>query len=352
MSKPSDFRYLRMALMLPAGFLILRYGLPLLLPFLAGLLLALAAEAPVRFLCRKLSLDRGICSCFCVTFTLLMLTVLGLILFSVLFQGLRRLAAIAPDLESAARQGITSLQDWLLSLASAAPEGIRNLLTKLILSLFDSGTALFSQAASVLPGLAAGLLSHITGGFLGIGTAVLSAYLISARLPKLQVWFRTRLPKSWKEQILPAFRQMRTAAGGWLRAQASLLGLTGCILLIGFLLLRIPYAPIWAVLIALMDAVPMLGTGLVLIPWSIISFVQNDPVRAFGLLGIFAVATLARSTLEPRLLGRQLGLDPLVTLVALYLGYQLLGFPGLLLAPLFAATATQIFTPPQQNDKL
>ena len=343
MPTPSNFRFLRPALMLLAGFLLLRYGLPLMLPFLAGSLLALAAEAPVQFLCRKLSLGRNTASFFCVSFTLLMLTVLGLMLFSGLFQGLRRLAAIAPDLEDTARQGITSLQDWLLSLASAAPEGIRNLFTKIILGLFDSGSTWITQALSVLPGMAAGLLSRITGGFLGFGTAVLSAYLISARLPKLQDWFRRRLPDG---RVLPALRRLRHATWGWLKAQAGLLSLICGILLIGFLLLRIPHAPVWAVLIALADAVPMLGTGLVLIPWSIISFLQDNPVRSFGLLGIFIAATLVRSTLEPRLLGQQLGLDPLVTLVALYLGYQLLGVPGLLAAPLLAVTATQVFQAP------
>lgn len=346
MPTPSSFRFLRPALMLLAGFLFLRYGLPLLLPFLVGLLLALAAEAPVRFLCRRLSLGRGVASFACVSFTLLMLTVLGLLLFSAVFQGLRWLAAIAPDLADAARHGITSLQDWLLSLASAAPDGIRDLFTKIILGIFDSGSTWLRQAVSVLPGLAAGLLSHISGGFLGFGTAILSAYLISARLPKLQDWLRDRFADSRYGRILPSLRHLRSAAWGWLKAQFGLLGLIGCILLVGFLLLRIPYAPVWAVLIALADAVPMLGTGLVLIPWSIISFLQDDPIRAFGLLGIFTAATLARSTMEPRLLGRQLGLDPLVTLVALYLGYQLLGFPGLLAAPLLAVTATQLFQAP------
>lgn len=339
MPAPSYDRFLRPALLLLAVYLFLRYGLPLALPFLAGLLLALAAEPVVRFLCRRLSWKRT-AAAFCgVSLTLLLLTTLGLLLFSGAFQGLRWLASVAPDLESAARHGLTSLQDWLISLALAAPDGIRNLLTKLILSIFDNGSALFSQAASVLPGIAAGLFSRITGGFLGIGTAIFSAYLISARLPRMRLWFQQRLSGSRFSRILPALRQLRSAAGGWLNAQARLMGLTFCVLLAGFLLLGVRYAPLWAVLIAFVDAVPMLGTGLVLVPWSVICFLQDDPLRAFGLLGIFALATLIRSALEPRLVGQQLGLDPLVTLISLYLGYQLLGLPGLLTAPLLAATA-------------
>ena len=128
------------------------------------------------------------------------------------------------------------------------------------------------------------------------------------------------------------------------------MGLTFCILLAGFLLLQVPYAPLWATLIALVDAIPMLGTGLILVPWSVIRFLQQEPAQAIGLLGIFVTATLARSALEPRLVGQQLGLDPLVTLIALYLGYQLLGIPGLLVAPLLAVAAVHLVnTPPAER---
>lgn len=348
MSNQTHLRLLRWALLLPLGFLLLRYGLPLVLPFLAGFLLALAAEPAVRFLSRRLRFRRGIAAFAGVSLTLILLTGLGLLLFSLIFQGLRRLTSIAPDLETAARQGLISLQDWLLSLALSAPEGVRGLLTKTVLGLFDSGGSLFSQILSTLPGLAAGLLSHITGGFLGIGTAVLSAYLISPRLPDLKQRLMALLPDGWSRRCRPVLGQLRGAVTGWLSAQARLMGLTFCILLAGLLLLRIRHAPVWAAVIALVDAVPMLGTGLVLVPWSIVSFLQEAPARGLGLLGLFVLATVTRSVLEPRLVGHQLGLDPLLALIALYLGYQLLGLPGLLLAPVLAVAGTQLLNPPAE----
>ena len=350
MSKQTLIRLFQCLLIPALTVLLLRYGLPLFLPFLTGTLLAIAAEPPVRFLCGKLSLKRNAAAFLGVTLTLVFLSALGLMLFSGIFHGLRWLTSIMPSLVSTARQGLTTLQDWLLSLAMNAPEGIRDLLTKTILGLFDSGSTVYAQAVSALPGLAVGFLSHMTGGFLGIGTAILSAYLISSRLPRLKQWFRRRLPAQWEQKYRPALRNMRRAAGGWLKAQARLMGLTFCILLAGFLLLQVPYAPLWAALIALVDAIPMLGTGLILVPWSVIRFLQQEPAQAIGLLGIFVTATLARSALEPRLVGQQLGLDPLVTLIALYLGYQLLGIPGLLVAPLLAVSAVHLVnTPPTER---
>ena len=98
---------------------------------------------------------------------------------------------------------------------------------------------------------------------------------------------------------------------------------------------------------ALVDAFPILGTGAILVPWSILSFLQGDTLPAFGLLGLYAAAALVRSILEPRFLGKHLGLDPLVTLMALYAGYRLWGILGMILAPMLAVAATQLLTKDQ-----
>ena len=101
-------------------------------------------------------------------------------------------------------------------------------------------------------------------------------------------------------------------------------------------------APLWGFLIALVDAVPLLGTGIIMLPWAAVCFLQQAPVRGIGLVAIYAAAVTTRSILEPRLIGRQMGLDPLVTLLALYLGFRLWGVMGMLLAPMAAATAIRL----------
>ena len=121
--------------------------------------------------------------------------------------------------------------------------------------------------------------------------------------------------------------------------------------LTGLLLLKIPHAPLWAAVVALVDVFPVLGTGTVLLPWSLISFLQGDTGRAFFLLGIYGAAAVTRTVLEPRLVGKQLGLDPLVTLMALYMGYRLFGLPGMLLSPMIAVVVTQTATAEKPTEK-
>jgi len=169
--------------------------------------------------------------------------------------------------------------------------------------------------------------------------------MISARLPALRQQLRERLPQSWYSRYLPALRRVKVALGGWLKAQFKLALVTCAVLAAGFLLLRVPNGPLWAVPIALVDAVPMLGTGVVLIPWALVVFLQGKTGLGIGLTLLCAVTMLLRRVLEPKLVGQQLGLDPLLTLVFLYAGYRFWGFTGMILAPLLAAAVKSFSLP-------
>lgn len=320
----------------------LRYLLPLISPFLLGAALALAAEPMVSFLCRRAHVPRPVGAGIGVSMAFCFLAMLLLLLCAFIVRELKALAGIIPDLENTAKSGISLLQGWLLELASHTPQSIQPLLNENVSSLFSDGAALLDKVIRYVLGLAGNLLSHIPDSALSLGTAVIAGFMISAKLPKIKLWISRRLPREKLRPLFDAGKRMKDAMAGWLLAQCKLMGLTFTILSLGFLLLRIPYALLWALAVSVVDALPVLGTGTVLIPWALISFLQGDGARAIGLLGIYVVISLTRSALEPKLVGRQLGLDPLVTLMALYAGYKLWGIGGMLLAPLLAVTATQI----------
>ena len=317
-----------------------RYLLPLLLPFLLGTGIALMAEPMVRVSARRL--PRGLAAGLGVSITLVLLLTVLVLAGSLAVRELSVLAGVLPDMENTLRQGLITLEDLLLALAQRTPEGIRPLLTKTVLGLFHSSSSLLEQVLGRLPSMVSGLLSHIPDSFLTLGTSLLSAFLISARLPQLRRWLRTHTPQFLRRRIIPALKSLKTALWGWCKAQCKLSGMTFLLVTGGFLLLRVPYAPLWALAVALVDAVPVLGTGTVLLPWSLVSLLQGDGFFALGLLGLYAAAALVRSMLEPKLLGQQLGLDPLMTLFSLYAGYQLWGLAGLLLSPMIAVAAMQL----------
>lgn len=328
--------------MLLVLWLALRYLMPLCLPFLLGTGLALLAEPLVHLLSKRLKLPRSLAAGVGVTAAFSAVAILFLLVCGVLVRELGVLAGILPDLTQTARSGILLLRDWLLGLAERTPPSVRPLLEQNVDGLFSGGTALLDKAFGYILGLAGSLLSHVPDSALSFGTGVISAFMISAKLPAIRAWLCRHLHRERLKGLLRAWGRVRTAVGGWLIAQLKLAGVTLVLLLGGLLLLRIPYAPLWAVGISLLDTLPVLGTGTVLLPWALIVFLQADRARAVGLLGLYAVITLTRSVLEPRLVGKQLGLDPLVTLFSLYAGYKLWGLGGMLLSPLVAMAAAQL----------
>ena len=345
MSEVSVRKVLTVLAVFLGAWLGVKYLLPLLLPFLIGGLIALAAEPAVAFGQRKLRFSRAVSAGIGVTGTMVLLLGLLSVFGAFLVRELGNLAGAVPDLENTARQSMTVLQDWLIAVADRTPEGVRPMLRRTVLNFFNDGTALVEQVTRRVPGMVSSVLGWVPDGALGIGTAVLSAYFISGRLPVIRSALSRRMPESWHSRYLPALKRVRKALTGWLKAQGKLALVTYGIVTVGFLILGIPYGPAWAVLVAVVDAVPMLGTGTVLVPWAVVSLIRGEHFQAIGLLCIFGAAMTTRTALEPRLVGRQLGLDPLLTLLALYLGYRFWGLLGMIAAPILATAAKSVLKP-------
>ena len=321
-----------------------RWVLPVAVPFLLGVLVALGAEPLVGLLCRRLRLSRGPATAIGVTAVLLGLLSLLVLLTALLLRQLTGLTDRVPQLIDTARQGLTSLEATLDDLADRAPKGVRTMLHSTVDDVFSDGGAVLDSFLQRLPAAASAVIGAITDSALAVGTGCVAAYMISARLPAIRQWTQNAPPDSLYGQLAPRLRRIRHALWCWLKAQVKLSGMCFVILLVGFWLLGLQGAPLWALLIALVDAVPLLGTGTVLIPWALVCFLQKQQVRALGLLGIYAVAALSRSTMEPRVVGRQLGLDPLVTLISLYAGYRFWGVGGMLVSPLLCVVVKEAAT--------
>lgn len=330
---------LSFALAALAAVVLWRWGLPVALPFALGLLVALAAEPLVKLSCRRL--PRAAASALGVSITLLGLLSLLVLLTAVLLRQLTGLTDRMPDVVGALRGSLNSLQAGLQNLTHKAPKELQPVLERTADRLLEGGGVVLDDLVQRLPAAATAVLGYVTDSFLAVGTGCLAAYMFSARLPRLREKSKALAADSPIGKVLPRLRAIRSALWGWLKAQCALCAICFGILLLGFWLLGIRNALLWAAVIALVDAVPLLGTGTVLIPWALVRLLQGDHPMAAGLLAIYGAAFLSRSALEPRLLGRQLGLDPLLTLVSLYAGYRFWGFGGMLLSPIICVVVKE-----------
>ena len=322
--------------------LTISYLLPVSLPFLLGGALALLAEPAVRFLSQQLKLRRTAATAIGVTAVFILSAAVIILLISFLMRQLARIGDFWPQLELSLRQAIVAFRRWLLDLAPRMPESIHAFIDHLSEDILSDSSALFSGLMSRLPQLATGLVGNVSEWLFGLITGIISGYMLSVRLPKLRQWFRSRMPERWCSQYLPAVQGLKKALGGWVLAELKLAAIAFLLLLAGLSLLQVEHSLTLALLITLVDAFPVLGVGTVLVPWSIFRFVQNDFLLGIGLLALYAVIWLVRSVLEPKFLGKELGLDPLVTLICIYAGFRLWGLGGMLLAPILAMAITQI----------
>lgn len=329
--------------------LTIRFFLPLFSPFLLGTLLALSAEPMVRFLHRTLRIPRAVSAGIGVAMSFSLLAMALLCLCAFLVRELGSLGNILPDLGQTAKTGFSLIQNWLLQLSSHAPDSLQPVLRQNVDRFFSDGAALLDRAIGYLLGLAGNLLTRVPDSALSLGTALLSAFLISARLPKIRRNLLRRVPVERLRALLETLRRIRRVLTGWLAAQCRLVGVSFLILFLGLVILQIPHALLWAAGISLVDALPVLGTGTVLLPWSLVCLLQGDTPRAIGLASVYVAVSLTRSMLEPKFLGRHLGLDPLVTLIALYAGFRLWGIGGMILAPVLTVVALQIAAGPTRE---
>lgn len=323
-----------------AVWLCLRYLYPLFLPFLLGLILALAAEPGAKFLQEHFHWRRRPSIFAAVTAVLALLTGAAALLGAVLVRRAAALAGQLGTLAGQAAQGMTMVRSWAVELASSAPGPLAQPLSRSVRELFEDGGGLLDRAAAALFGMAGQAAQQLPGSLVTLGTAVLASYLICERLPALRQ--RLSASSAWRDRWRPALVRLGRTGKAWVKAQLKLSGVTFVIVLGGFFLLGVRQKLLMALVTALVDAVPLLGTGTILLPWALVSVLSGEPVRAVGLLGVYVTALITRSSLEPKLLGRQLGLDPLAALAALYVGYRIWGFGGMIIAPILTVTAREL----------
>lgn len=319
-----------------------KFLLPVFLPFLIGLIAAAAAEPAIRLLIQRAHFSRGPAAALTVV---LLYSVLGAGLFLLLRRGLFELGALSgalPEMLSQLSAPAARLQQWLEQLATQIPDGLGEILRTGIDNFFYNGQDLVSQLCQTALNLVSTALTRLPAVFFFLVTAILSSFMIAAELPWLRTRLQEALPVRWSQQICSITSVLKRALGGWCIAQLKLMGITFLLLTFGLMILQFPYALLFGLLIAILDALPLFGTGTVLIPWSLIQFLQHNLRCGIGLLILYGVTALTRTVLEPRLLGRQVGLNPLITLFALYAGYRFLGVGGMILFPILAILLRQL----------
>jgi sporulation integral membrane protein YtvI len=324
--------------------LLARFLLPWAAPFLLAYGLAALLEAPVGFLLRhgwRRSAAAGLLS-------LSLFALLGWAVFGLSLRGLSAVtdfAKQAPQIMTGIGRELNRLEGSIAQYIAAAPEGTAEYLEAALDSL---GQELYGLPGFLSQWALDSLGSIAQSGpniLLFIVTAAIGTYFISSTYPKTTGFIMAQLPPRLREKLSGLEQDIKGSFGGFFRAQLILMLMTFFQLLVAFLVLRVESPIGLAAITALIDALPVFGTGVVLVPWAAYCWLSSNRARAAGLLITWGLVNLVRSCTNAKLLGDQIGLDPLASLLAVYVGWKVWGVLGMLSFPILLVTLQQL------NDK-
>ena len=314
--------------------LFFRYIVPLILPFLIGFVIASIVRPLQKFFSGKLKTNNKCISTILVTLLYAVVIFCLYLLLSAIIGELVRLYHNLPALLEQAPAKFGALSDRIYNLLSAIHPELGSLISDGLGELASAFTGNLSGGMGGFLSSATSVAMKLPNYFITTVVSIISGYLISANYDAILAFLRLQLPARAEHLLDSVYNHLAATISKMLKAYALILSVTFAELTIGFLLLGIEYAVLIAFVTAIIDILPILGVGTVLIPWGLISLIMGNFKLGIGLLILYVVILAIRQYLEPKIVGAQLGLHPLVTLGCIYAGFKVAGLLGMLSFPI------------------
>ncbi len=316
-------------------FLLLKYVMPLLLPFALAFCLAYFLRHPIRLLSRMARLPYKLSAVVVVTG---FYGVIGGILTLLCIKSaswLRSLVKFLPRLYSDYIEPILTdvfytVEQFFFHLDTSVFEMISNWDTQLMQSLGDMVTELSAEAV----GLVSGVAAFLPGFVVKLVMMVISTYFIAADYEKLTGFILYQFSKRAKELLLQIKEYLVGTLFVCIRSYLLIMLITFAELSIGLTVIGVGHSILISAGIALFDILPVFGTGGIVIPWIVISFLSGEYTFAIRLLIVYLIITVIRNFIEPKIVGKELGLHPFLILASMFIGTQMFGFAGLFGLPI------------------
>jgi sporulation integral membrane protein YtvI len=307
------------------------YFLKGLLPFVIAVVIAILIDPIVDWLEKKRGIGRGLAVSVVLLFFLFIIGLLLIFVISRLVIELSGLYRQAPnftrDLYSYTLNLVESARNYLSS--NPLPQEAQNALRNGINTVVNGTASFIAAATNILFGILTGLPGFITVLIVsGIAT-----FFISRDKNKITMFFFNNIPQKYIKPMSTVINEVSKALVGFFRAETILISITTIITITGLYILGVEYALTIGIIVGLLDLLPILGPGSVYLPWVFIEIVSGRVKFGLALLVLYAIATGIRQLIEPKVLSKNIGLNPLATLLALYLGLKFIGVWGIIIGP-------------------
>ncbi len=302
------------------------------MPFVIGWIIACVANPLVRFFEDKLKIRRKAGSAFVIIAVIALVILAAYLAVSKLISESIGFLNTLPDLWNTMESDFREIGKNLDVMYSRLPQNMQMSIENLGQQMDEYVADLVKRLGTPTVNAVGNFAKNIPGFVVNVIMCLLSSYFFVAEKDYVaQVWNRY-MPGAVKHKAAIIMDSLKTAVGGYFKAQFKIECLIFVFLLIGFLILKIPYALLIAFLIAVLDFLPFFGAGAVMIPWAVFKFLSADYKMTIWLLIIWGVGQLVRQIIQPKLVGDSVGVAPLPTLFLLFIGYKCAGVIGIILA--------------------
>lgn len=319
-------------------------------PFLIGLMIAFCINPLVNLFERKGRMPRGLAVFLALIILFALLAGLITLLITEIVSGANYLSTVVPEhldtlinyIEKIIAAQIIPFYNQMLSAFNKLDAGQQ---TTIMDNIQNIGKTIGSTVGSFIKNLFGNfpiIISWIPSAATVLIFSLLATFFISKDWNRLTVMGGKLIPAKAKPSGKTVFIDLKKALFGFIRAQLTLISMTTVIILVGLLILRVDYAITIALVAGLVDILPYLGTGIVFVPWIIYEIITGNMGLAIGLGILYVIVLAQRQIMEPKIISSNIGLDPLATLIALFVGFKLIGFLGLIVGPVTLVVITTL----------
>ncbi|MDO4291877.1 MAG: sporulation integral membrane protein YtvI [Eubacteriales bacterium] len=339
MMRDSHKKYVKVVLNLLtalAGLLVLIFAVPrvvgFFMPFVIGWIVAAVANPLVRFLDEKLRIRRKAGSAIVIVSVIAAIVGLSYWGISLLVRQAVGFVEEIPQLWASLEQDVNHAGTWLESFSKFLTPQLQGQIENITSALSGFVSNLVNDLGSPTAIAVGNLAKNIPTILVGTIMCLLSSYFFVAQREEVLRFLHRYVPEDFRAKWAVMYRGLTGAVGGYFKAQLKIEVWMYLLLLIGFLILRVRYSVLIALVIAALDFLPVFGTGAVLWPWAVIKLLGGDFKMTLGLLILWGVGQLARQLIQPKIVGDSIGVPALPTLFLLFIGYKMGSVAGMILA--------------------
>lgn len=252
------------------------------------------------------------------------------LVLSILFREIYSLITDLPNIAQQIAESIEGISTKFASLYEALPQGLKTFLDNLNTSAQGSLDKLLSGVDLTSVIKAGGVVSTFTNTVFMMIITILATYFFIVDRDKIIAAANKILPESIKRFNRIISDNFKTAVGGYFKAQFKIMIILTVVMFITFEFMGINYSILLALTIAVIDFLPVLGTGLVFWPWAVISFINENYVEAIVILVLYLACQIIKQVLQPKMVGDSIGINPFQTLLFMFIGYKLYGIGGMI----------------------